>query len=127
MHSEGTYKINDTYRLKVEQDPHAEDPREWRFESMVDDIVQRWKDGEVYVVTEQIKRVYVNREDPNDLVELWVDGESLGGCYLEPGYSAEDVARCHFPDYPECPECDTPDSETQGEYRHKNTCSLKGE
>lgn len=59
-----------------------------------------WRRGDVYTVVEQELKTYGNISDVNDFYEDWFDGESLGGCYLDEGYTAEDVAKDHFDNYP---------------------------
>lgn len=63
-----------------------------------------WRRGDVYIVIEQIRKVYVAQDDPNDTYEDWFDGDVLGGCYLDEGYTAEDVAKEYFSDYPKTKE-----------------------
>lgn len=60
-----------------------------------------WRRGDVYTVVEQIRKVYVSTDDPEDVFEDWFDGDCLSGCYLEDGYTPEDVARDNFPNFPE--------------------------
>lgn len=59
-----------------------------------------WLRGDVYGVIEEIRKVYVNPDDPNDVFEDWEDGDSLWGCYLDEGYTAETVAKENFKNYP---------------------------
>lgn len=59
-----------------------------------------WRRGDVYTVVEQIRKVYVSTDDPEDVYEDWFDGDSLSGCFLEDGYTPEDVAREYFLNFP---------------------------
>lgn len=59
-----------------------------------------WRRGDVFSVTERIRKVYVSPEDPDDVYEDWFDGENIGGCYLDDKYTAKQVAKEHFEKYP---------------------------
>ena len=59
-----------------------------------------WRRGDVYTVVSEHRKVYTYADDPLDSIEEWEEGDSLGGCYLEDGYTAQDAAK-QLDDYPE--------------------------
>lgn len=84
-----------------------------------------WRRGDVYTVTEEVRKVYVSPDDADDIYEDWFEGDNLSGCYLEPGYSPEDVARENFDAYPMCDECRTPQTVTHEPYIHTLNCTKR--
>jgi hypothetical protein len=45
--------------------------------------VQQWIDGEVYVVTLEVLRTYVDQDDPERTIARWECEESVGDVYLD--------------------------------------------
>lgn len=83
-----------------------------------------WRRGDVFVVAEEIRKVYVNPDDPEDIFEDWFEEDSLWGCYLDEDYTPEEVAHEHFDHYPTCGECTGPAIVGVG-FNHQLNCSKR--
>ena len=93
-------EIDDKTRIAVYPDTDAECPREWGDHITRDSPeYKQWAAGEVYgVVIETRALCYDERgnlltEPPFD---IWVQSDSLWGCYLDADYTAEIVAKEYF-------------------------------
>lgn len=98
-----TITITPDLRLSIEQDENAENPETWGWEDAHTEalapIIERWQDGEVYVVVLQRRETYTH--ESGRTLTVWEDIDALGGCYLDDDYTAQDVAAEHFSDFPE--------------------------
>lgn len=86
----------DGFRLRVEQDTDAENPTSWGDHVVEgDDIHRKWVRDEVYVVVMEHYVPYVDPTGEFPDSGRWLKVEALGGCYLDAGYTALDVAIDH--------------------------------
>ena len=60
-----------------------------------------WARGEAVVVSLERLHIYADVLDRSRTIGRWETVDSLVGVYLSDDYTAADVAREHFPDYPE--------------------------
>lgn len=104
-HTPGTYahiddpRIKEGYRLVVEQDHDAEDPRSWgEHVTRNSPAYRQWTAGRVYTVDLERLDWIVNERTGNRRTS-WEQVDSLGGNYLDSNYDAVDVAREHFPEW----------------------------
>ena len=65
------------------------------------DAYREWAMGEVVVVSLERLHTYADVLDRSRTIGQWETVDSLCGVYLSDDYTAADVARVHFPDYPE--------------------------
>lgn len=80
----------DTNLVLWDKDEGANQSEEWG----------AWRRGDVYTVILEQSKIYLAEDDPDDVFEDWVEVDNIGGCYLDEGYTAEDVAKEHFDNYP---------------------------
>ena len=65
------------------------------------DAYREWAMGEAVVVSLERLHTYADALDRSRTIGQWETVDSLCGVYLSADYTAADVARVHFPDYPE--------------------------
>ena len=65
------------------------------------DAYREWAMGEAVVVSLERLHTYVGALDRSRTIGQWETVDSLCGVYLSDDYTAADVAREYFPDYPE--------------------------
>ena len=65
------------------------------------DTYRAWARGEAVIVSLERLHTYVDALDRSRTIGRWETVDSLGNVYLSADYTAADVARVHFPDYPE--------------------------
>ena len=54
-----------------------------------------WRRGDVFIVVHEKREQWTNADETAEM-DTWEPVDSLGGCYLDDTYTAEDVAQDHF-------------------------------